>query len=357
MRRMTSRRRTAAVTSSLAIVLAAGLLLSGCSLAGSSAPGTNGGGTIPVVPMDPQVKLPGAEGGGIAPDGSASDASGTARNGTSVQPQVVTTGSLTLTDADPAKLADKASKIVLDAGGRVDTRDESPAGANQTAQANLTVRIPKDDFDRVLDDMKALGIVTGVSISTVDVTTQAADLDARITALQASVDRLLALMKEATSTADLLAAETSLSERQAELDGLVAQRDALGDQVDYSSVYISVIAPGTAGSALPSDFWGGLVAGWNALLTAGSGLVVVIGFLAPWIGLLLVLGLVVLLVIRLALRRPRQRSGPSAPPAHPAGRGPHPAAPAQQPATPAQHSQPATDAPGETRPGTGTLEE
>ena len=50
------------------------------------------------------------------------------------------------------------------------------------------------------------------------------DLDARIKALQTSVDRMTQLLAQATRIEDLLAIETQLSQRQAELDSLKAQR-------------------------------------------------------------------------------------------------------------------------------------
>ncbi|MGK9146422.1 DUF4349 domain-containing protein [Plantibacter flavus] len=289
-------KRTAALTSVIGTVLIGGLLLSGCS-GGSSDQAASGARS---------ESLPGVIAGDaqLGTDGTTSN---------DLAPQVITTGSLTITDTDPVATAAKAAELVIAAGGRVDSRDETPGTPDQAAQANLTVRIPADEFEQVLGKLKALGTVNNVSISAVDVTAQAADLDARVTALQASVDRLLALMANATTTADLLAAETSLSERQAELDGLVAQRDALADQVDYSSVFVTVVAPGTVAPGAPTDFWGGIVTGWNALVTAASGFVVLVGILLPWLLPLAVLALVVVLIVRASRRRSATQPTQTAP--------------------------------------------
>lgn len=288
MKRTAAVTRVSAVTRILGTVVIAGLLLSGCSARSGLDQGVGGSRSNESAP------------GVVAGDASlGADGTGTAN----LAPQVITTGSLTITDEDPVATSTEAARIVDAAGGRVDSRDETPGTPDQAAQANLTVRIPADDFEQVLAELKALGTVNNVSISAVDVTAQAADLDARMTALQASVDRLLALMANASTTADLLAAETSLSERQAELDGLTAQRDALADQVDFSSVFISVVAPGTVSPGVPTDFWGGIVAGWNALVAAAGGLVVVIGVLLPWLLPLAVIAVVIVLVVRASRRR------------------------------------------------------
>ncbi|TKJ98749.1 DUF4349 domain-containing protein [Plantibacter flavus] len=270
-----------------------GLVLSGCSAGSSTEAGSDSRAAMPApgqVAGDAQVGV----GGAASPD--------------LTQQQVVTTGSLTVTADDPISTATDATRIVTEAGGRVDSRDETPGTSDQAAQATLTVRIPADDFDDVLAQLQALGTVNNLSVSAVDVTAQAADLDARVTALQASVDRLLGLMAASTTTADLLAAETSLSQRQAELDGLVAQRDALADQVDFSSVFVSFVAPGSVAPGAPTDFWGGVVAGWNALAAAAAGLVVVVGVLVPWLLPLAVVAAVVVLLVRSGRRRAARRS-------------------------------------------------
>ena len=288
-------KRSAVIRTTTVLVSAVlvGLVLSGCSAGSSTEAGSDSRAAMPApgqVAGDAQLGVDGA----ASPD--------------LTQQQVVTTGSLTVTADDPISTATDATRIVTEAGGRVDSRDETPGTSDQAAQATLTVRIPADDFDDVLAQLRALGTVNSLSVSAVDVTAQAADLDARVTALQASVDRLLGLMAASTTTADLLAAETSLSQRQAELDGLVAQRDALADQVDFSSVFVSFVAPGVVAPGVPTDFWGGVVAGWNALVAAASGLVVVVGVLVPWLLPLAVVAAVVVLLVRSGRRRAARRS-------------------------------------------------
>lgn len=288
-------KRTAALSRVFGTVVVVGLLVSGCA-ATSTEQASSGAGSERILPGTT------ADDAQLGGDGTTS---------ADLAPQVITTGSLTITDGDPVATSEDAARIVTEAGGRVDSRDETPGTPDQAAQANLTVRIPADDFDAVLTKLKALGTVNNVSISAVDVTAQAADLDARTTALQASVDRLLALMANATTTADLLAAETSLSERQAELDGLTAQRDALADQVDYSSVFVTVVAPGTVSPGVPTDFWGGIVTGWNALVAAAGGFIVLVGVLLPWLLPLAVIALILVLAVRSGRRRGAARSSAS----------------------------------------------
>ena len=231
---------------------------------------------------------------------------------------VITTGRLVMTVDDPTDAAQQAADLVDDAGGRIDSRSETPGTETQQARATLVVRIPADEFDRVLADLRELGEVDGVQLDADDVTQQRQDLDARIEALEASVDRLLALLADADTTADLIAIESELSSRQAELDSLVAQREFLADQVDFSTLTVELLSEGITPEAGPDDFWSGLVVGWEALVAFASGLLVVAGVLLPWIVVLLVIAAIVVAIVVLATRR-RRHPEPTPPGATPAG--------------------------------------
>lgn len=195
--------------------------------------------------------------------------------------------------AAPAQAADQLAAAVSDAGGRVDSRSERSGASSPTV--SLVVRIPADKLDGVLADAKNLGEVESMSIGHTDVTSQRVDLDARIEALQTSVNRLRELMGRAGSVADLLAAESSLTERQAELDSLRAQRTTLGDEISYATINVTLSSKPTVA---PGGFLGALERGWQSLIATVDGLVLTIGFLLPWIPVLGVLVLAVVWVLR-----------------------------------------------------------
>ncbi|KZS61914.1 DUF4349 domain-containing protein [Mycobacterium pseudokansasii] len=210
---------------------------------------------------------------------------------------IVTTGSLQMVVAEPAQLADRLVLTVTDAGGRVDSRSERSGTSSRSGSpvVNLVVRVPADKLDAVLADVKKLGAVTSISINHADVTSQRVDLDARIEALQTSVNRLLELMRRADNTADLLAAESSLTQRQAELDSLRAQRATLGDQISYATINVNLSAEPTVNRV---GFLGALDRGWHSVLSAAYGIMLTAGFLLPWLPVLAVLVLAVVVVLR-----------------------------------------------------------
>ncbi|PYF99538.1 protein of unknown function [Georgenia satyanarayanai] len=217
--------------------------------------------------------------------------------------EVVTTGSLSLVAADPLTAMDDVVGLVEAVGGYVEERAENAATDEAEASGWLTVRVPAAELTAVLDGLEAVGETRDVSISSEDVTRRGRDLDARIAALQTSTERLLGLMAEADSSEALLAAEDALSERQAELESLQAERAHLSEQVAMASLHVTIDADGPVQLAT-GGFVGGVQDGWGALVGLAGGLLVVLGALLPWI---LVLG-VPLALVGVLLRRRRRRA-------------------------------------------------
>jgi hypothetical protein len=112
------------------------------------------------------------------------------------------------------------------------------------------------------------------------------------------------LQAQAANVADLVAVETELANRQAELESLQSQRDYLGDQVAMSTVTITLVPEVGAVTTTP-DFLRGLETGWNALLSTGGVLVTAAGFIIPFA---VVIGIIVL-VIRWIIRRKKKTGG------------------------------------------------
>lgn len=258
----------------------------------------------------------GASSGG-ADSASNESAPEVARDGTpllagdSVAPdsgrQVITTGYVTITVDRPVDASAEAVRIVEQSGGRVDGRSETAPVNGDDGSATLTLRIPSDSLTAILGKLRELGAVQEVSLNSADVTMETQDLDARITALTASVDRLLALLSTATDTENLITLETAISDRQAELESMQSQRRYYADQVSLSTVTLNLVSDFTAPPADPDNFFDGIAAGWASFVAFFAGLLVVFGVLLPW---LVFLGLITLVVV-IILRRRRGKSAPS----------------------------------------------
>ncbi|MFJ6679216.1 DUF4349 domain-containing protein [Microbacterium sp. NPDC091382] len=223
---------------------------------------------------------------------------------------VVARAEARLEAGDPGAAAEKIGDGSQASGGYVESLNVTgarPGGTGEPGDARITVRVPASTLTRFLRDLDELGTVRAIDISRNDVTAETTDLRARITALETSVERLRGLISAAATTADVLASEDALAQRQAELDSLRAQEKAFSDDVAMSTVTISISVPGRAVAAEPEGFGDGVSTGWSALLVTLNGVVIGLGFLLPWLAVAAVVILVVRVVRR--VRRSRRASG------------------------------------------------
>ncbi len=263
-------------------VVLAMVLVVGCS-------GPSGGGD------ESSADVGGGASGAVADEGGAA---------ADAERQVITNATASLVVDDPADAAQRVSERVEAAGGRVDERTEQAGdGDDAEAAADLVVRVPADALTGLLAELEDLGEVARVSVSRSDVTGQAVDLDARISALQTSAARLQALLDEAPSTEALLAAEGALSGRQEQLESLQSQRAFLADQVELSTLRVELRTAEISPPGGPDGFVDALGTGWNSLVSAAGASVVVLGVLLPWLVVAAVLAVAVLVPLRRARRR------------------------------------------------------
>lgn len=291
------------------------LLLAGCSASGSSDPATAPS-AVDERMGDPAFEL---GGGSEAESGAVADATAGTTDAGLADREIVTTGSATITAEEPAEVADAIAELAGVEGGHVAERFETTATEYQTASASLAVRIPSARLDAFMAQLDELGRIDDQQYSRQDVTAEGQDLDARITALRTSVDRLLALLERAEGTDDLITIESTLSQRQGELESLEGQRRVLDDQVALSTVQLVVRGEEDAPTVEPESFLTGLSAGWGALIATGSGLLVALGVLLPW---LLPLGALALLAVPFVRRLRARRAARADAAVPPVARGP-----------------------------------
>ena len=293
----------------LAAVLAIAWGLAGCSSSGDS---TSSGAA------DAAYDAGGGDGGEAeAAEGNGGD-SLTSTGAADDDRSIIITGAMYMTVDDPIEVADRATALVERAGGRIDSRSERAASEYEGGWAELTMRIPTRGLDSVVEDLRALGTVDEFSTDSADVTREVQDLDAKISTLRASTDRIQALLADAEKIADIITLEDELAGRQAELEGLEARQRGLDDRVAMSTIALSLTTePVVFVDDSPSSFWSGLVSGWNGLMAFLTGTLVVVGVLLPWLGLAALIAAAVLVTVRIARAR-KARRAPAVSPAPPA---------------------------------------
>lgn len=235
--------------------------------------------------------------------------------------RIIYTSDLRIRVDDPSAAATDAVQVAEDAGGDLDSQREDISD-----EVRVSVRVPSERFREVLDQLAALGIVLERSVDTEDVTDQVVDLEGRLANARASVERLRALFADAADVNQVVAVESALTQREAEVESLSGQLKVLEDQADRST--LTVVFTREAEPEVDDDIPGfaqGLDTGWVALRNVAAVGVTLLGFALPF----LLVAAPLLVVGRWWLRRRGRRPGPGrrggVPPQGPSPETPAPA--------------------------------
>ncbi|MFJ7994124.1 DUF4349 domain-containing protein [Peribacillus frigoritolerans] len=165
----------------------------------------------------------------------------------------------------------------------------------ELVEGTITVRVPESHFQDFLTDSEGeASEVVGRNVTGQDVTEQYVDLKARLKSKRAVEERLLAFMKDAEKTEDLLKISSDLAVVQEEIEQLTGQMKYLENQASYSTVTITlsqdrIVVPGIDNKEL--NTWERtkkqLATSANLLLKAGSGIIV---FIIGNLPILIILG-------------------------------------------------------------------
>ncbi|HEY8306221.1 MAG TPA: DUF4349 domain-containing protein [Lapillicoccus sp.] len=339
-------RPAAAVGAGLIAVLALGAC-SGSGSTGSSA----GAGVSAVAPANPDLggapdaapdaaadaqKLAESSGQGAA---AGSPGSGTAARNASpssaadvaAADKLVRTASLQVQVDDVEAKAAEARQVALAAGGTVVSENSSAVPVSsggvdkQGSRSTMSLSVPADTLDRVLDDLGKLGTTVQRSSSARDVTSTYVDTQSRITTMKAGLDQVRTLLGKTTDLNQIISLETEIARRQGDLDSLQAQLNSLDKKVAMSTVSVTLVT--AANVVVPeedtSGFLGGLQKGWKAFLGASSGLLTVLGAVLPFVVLLAIVAVPLLWWRRRrTAARPAEGGYATSPPPAAGSRGP-----------------------------------
>src|SRR5208283_4200344 len=100
--------------------------------------------------------------------------------------------------------------------------------------------VPQPSFGSVLAQVQGFGKVTSVTSTSTDVTGQYVNLQARITALQDSLQQYLTILSRATSIGDILSVQNQIDTIQSEIEQLQGQLNLLDSQTTYGSLTVSL---------------------------------------------------------------------------------------------------------------------
>jgi len=227
---------------------------------------------------------------------------------------IIREGNITLPVESTRSSRDAIEALVAsfaDQGAYIVSSNEYAYYEGSEPNINMTIRIPVDQFDFVMDKLADLA-VGDVTLNTWsdDVSEQYNDLENRLESLEAARLRLLDIMANADTTEDLLAAEQQLTYRESEIESIKGRMKYLSASSDLSRIQISLV-PYILSQPIETK-WTPMVTIRRAIETLlhsmqrfADWLIVFVIATLPW---LLVIGIVIWLIVRRAKKKNIKKS-------------------------------------------------
>jgi len=280
---MRTRRSVRTAQALTGLLLATALALTGCGAGGTDS-GSSADGAA--AKSDARGDAGGAvRSGAKAAPGGARDAAGgaTSRAPGLTASDIIRTASLTVQVKDVPKALAEARTTTENAGGYVgdETTTRDSQGRERT---RVVLRVPVGKYDRVLADLQGAGRLLDRTAKAEDVTGQVVDVDSRIKSQRVSVARVRELMDRATKLSDVVVLEGELSNREADLEALLAQQASLKDRTSLATITLSLSETPVAKATGDDEpgFVDALAGGWGAFLTMLRWLAVAFGAVLPF---------------------------------------------------------------------------
>ena len=172
----------------------------------------------------------------------------------------------------------------------------------------LTVRVDKDQYSAILEYIRSVGKVKYENEYVYDVTSQYIDVEARLNAKKTEEKKLIDLINDADTIADIIAIESRLSEVRGYIENFEMQIRGWDREVDYSSIYITLTEKNPKGmTSIDEDFCerikDGFIKSVNSVISGFQYIAVSLAIMSVPILLMVVFGVMILFVARGVLKK------------------------------------------------------
>ncbi len=301
-------------------ILSLAMLLSACGAASTSQPMPSGEMNMP--PSGPSDVFGEVDAGLEERGGGAANAPGAPAQQPAAQRLVIKTANVAIQVENVSQAEAQIRSRTEQLGGYVVSVQTYGSDAEMSSQ--ITFRVPAATFDQALSGVEGLAHkVLSRSVSGDDVTEEFVDLESRLRNLEATRDRLLTLLNQATDVEDALQVNQALSDVQGQIEQIQGRMKYLRDSAAFSTITVDLDPVPPLPTIIENDSWQPLRVAREALaglVGFAQGLANLAIVILIWSPIWLVLWLIGRWIWRWISKRPRRPPPvPPVPPVAPQG--------------------------------------
>lgn len=191
-------------------------------------------------------------------------------------PKIIRNADVTLKVEDYAKGREALGQLVQRSGATI--AHESEVRSSYEIRNRFVIRLAPEKLDSFITGLEALALhVESKSIDSRDVTREFVDMETRLAAKRATLDRYREILRSAKNVQEILAVEQQLRAIIEEIESVEGQLRYLRDQVQLSTVNLTLYQEFDRPDVVRPSFWkrigSGFSQGWFTFLDILVGLV------------------------------------------------------------------------------------
>jgi hypothetical protein len=124
--------------------------------------------------------------------------------------------------------------------------DEWGGYMQSSTLSTMTFRVPAPLFDKAVEQLSRMGVVTRKQVDAEDVTSQYRDLQLRLEVAENSRQRMLAILKNAEKMEDIIKIENEIRRLTEEIERIKQQLRSMADRILYSTITVEFQAKAPA---------------------------------------------------------------------------------------------------------------
>ncbi len=247
-------------------------------------------------PAAPQMNMAGST------NGSMTDAAVA-----NTEQKLIKTVRMDVETEDLEALLPQIARKISELGGYVENQElynGSAYSSYRSRSANLTVRIPAENLNGFVEDVKGVSNVVTYNESTENVTLTYVATESRMKALEVEQERLLELLSKAENMADLLEIEARLTDVRYELENVTSQLRVLSNRVDYATVHLYISQVRIYTETEPQTVWQRIGSGFREnLRDMGENLTDFFVWVVTYSPQLIIWGVIIAVAVKILRKR------------------------------------------------------